>query len=87
MINDIEEKQRKALKDTVEGAIRSTNTSPILEVEGQAEEAIVPDITLYTRTMQADTKEDTLQLESSEIEDTGVKKVDIQRNQNTELQN
>ena len=55
MINDIEEKQRRALKDTVEGAIRSTNTSPIPEVEEQAEEASVPDVTSQTRTMQADT--------------------------------
>ena len=31
VINDIEEKQRKALEDTVEGTIRSTNTSPTLQ--------------------------------------------------------
>ena len=84
MINDIEEKQRRALKGTVEGEIRSTNTSPILEVEEQAEEVTVPDVTSQTGTMQADTQEDTLQPESSEIEDTRIKKVDTQRNQNTE---
>ena len=84
VINDIEQKQRRALEGTVEGEIRSTNTSPILEVEEQAEEAIVQNVTSQTGTTQADTQEDTLQLESSEIEETGVKKVDTQRNQNTE---
>ena len=63
VINDIEEKQRKALKDT----IRLTNTSLISEVEEQAEEAIVPGVTSQARTIQADTQEETLQLESSEI--------------------
>ena len=60
VINDIEEKQRKALEDTFEG----TNTSPILEVEEQAEEAIVSGITSQARTPQADTQEETLQLVS-----------------------
>ena len=83
VINDIEEQQRKALEDTVEGTIRLTNPSPTSEVDEQAEEAIVPDINLQTRTTQADTQEETLQLESSEIEDTGVKKVYTQENQNT----
>ena len=90
VINAIEEKQRKVLKDTVEGIARLTNTSPILEVEEQAEEAIVPGITSQARMTQADAQEETLQLESSEIEDTGVKKVDIPRDQNTgptEVQN
>ena len=67
----------------VEGTIRSTSTSPALEVEEQAEEAILPGLTLQAGTTQADTQEETLQPESSEIEDTGVKKVDIQRDQNT----
>ena len=90
MINDIEEKQRKALKDTVEGIVRSTNTSPILKVEEQAEEVIVPGVTSQAGMTQADAQEETLQLESSETEDTGIKKVDIPRDQNTgptEVQN
>ena len=70
----------------MEGSIRSTHTSPILKVEEQDEEAIVPDLTLQTGTTQADTQKDTLQPVSSEIEDTGIKKVDTQRNQNTNLQ-
>ena len=90
VINDIEEKQRKALKDTVEGAVRLTNTSPTLEVEEQAEEAIAPGITSQARMTQADTQEETLQPESSETEDTSIKKVNIPRHQNTgpaEVQN
>ena len=41
VINDIEEQQRKFLKDRVEGTIRSTTTSPTSEVEEQEEEAII----------------------------------------------
>ena len=83
VINDIEEQQRKALEDTVEDTIRSTNTSPTLEVEEQAEEAIVLGINSQAGTTQADTQEETLQLESSEIEDISIKKVTAQQDQNT----
>ena len=83
VINDIKEKQRKALRDTVEGIIRSTSNSPTSEVEEQTEEAIVPGINSQARTTQADTQEETLQLESSEIEDTSIKKVNTQENQTT----
>ena len=41
VINDIEEQQRKALKDRVEGNIRSTNTSPISDVKEKEEEVII----------------------------------------------
>ena len=85
VINDIEEKQRKAFEDIVEGTIRLTNTSPTSEVEEQAEEAIVSGVNSQARTTQADTQEETLQLESSEIEDTGIKKVKTQEDQNTGL--
>ena len=90
VINDIEEQQRKALEDTAEGTIRSTNTSPTSEVEEQEEEAIVPGVNPQARTTQADTQEETLQPESSEIEDTNIKKVNTQEDQNTgpaEVQN
>ena len=40
--NDIEEQQRTALKDTVEGNIRLTNTSPISKAKEQEEEVIIP---------------------------------------------
>ena len=35
VINDIEKQQRKALKDTLEGTIRLTNTSPTSDVENK----------------------------------------------------
>ena len=60
-----------------------TNTSPVSEIDEQAEEAIVPGTKSQARARQADTQEETLQLESSEPEDTGVKKVDSLRGQNT----
>ena len=74
----------------MEGTIRSTNTSPTSEVEEQEEEAIIPSVNPQAGTTQANTAEEALQLESSEIEDTGVKKVNIQEDQNigpTEVQN
>ena len=83
VINDIEEQQRKTLKDTVEGTIRLTNTLPTSEVEEQEEEVIIPSVNPQAGTTQADTEEETLQLESSEIEDTSIKKVDTQEDQIT----
>ena len=90
IINDIEEQQRKTLKDTVEGNIRSTNTSPIPEKEGKEEEVITPSSNLQAGTTQEDTQEETLQPESSKIEDTGTKQVYASEDQNvglTEAQN
>ena len=90
VINDIEEQQRKTLKNTVEGIIRLTNISPIPEEEGKEEEVITPSFDLQAHTTQADTQEETLQLESSKIEDTGTKQVFASEDQNvgpTEAQN
>ena len=55
----------------MEGIIRSTNTSSIPEEEGKEEEVITPSSNLQAGTTQADTQEETLQLESSKIEDDG----------------
>ena len=74
----------------MESNIRSTNTSPISEAEEQDEEVIIPSLNPQAGIMQADTQDETRQLESSEIEDTGIKKVDTQEDQNiipTEDQN
>ena len=90
VINDIEEQQRKTLKDTVEGIIRLTNTSPIPKEEGKEEEVITPSSNLQALTTQADTQEETLQPESLKIEDTGTKQVYTSEDQNvglTEAQN
>ena len=84
VINDIEEQQRKAPEDTVEGTIRSTNTLPTSKVEEQGKEVIIPSLNSQAGITQADTQEDTLQLKSSEIEDTDLKKVNTQEDQDTE---
>ena len=42
VINDIEKQQRKVLEDTVEGTIRSANTSPTSDVEEQEEGLLFP---------------------------------------------
>ena len=83
VINGIEEQQRKSLKDTMEGTIRLTNTSPTSDVEEQEEEIIIPSVNPHPGTTPADTPEKTLQLESSEIEDTSLKQVDRQEDQIT----
>ena len=67
----------------MESNIRSTNTSPISDVEEQEEEVIIPSINPQAGITQADTQGETLQPESSEIEDTSIKKVDTQDDQNT----
>ena len=82
VINDTEEQQRKTLKNTVEGIIRSTNTSPIPEEEGKEKEVITPSFNQQAHTTQADTQEETLQLKSSKIEDTGTKQVYNSKDQN-----
>ena len=67
----------------MDGIVRSTNTSPTSEVEEQEEEAIIPSVNPQAGTTHAGTQEETLQPESSEIEDTSIKKVDTQEDQNT----
>ena len=83
VINDTEEQQRKALEDTVEGTIRLTNTSPTSDLEEQDEEVDIPSIKPQAGIEQADTQEETLQLESLETEGTGIKKVHTLEDQNT----
>ena len=87
VINGNKEQQRNAFKDTVEGSIRLNNTSPISEAEEQEEEVIITSANPQAGITQADTHEETLQLESSEIEDTSVNKVNTQEDQNPEAQN
>ena len=82
VINDIEEQQRKTLKNTVEGIIRLTNTSPIPEEEGKEEEVIIPSSNPQVRTTSADTQEETLHPESSQIEDISTKQVFAPEDQN-----
>ena len=67
----------------MEGTIRSTNTSSTSDLEEQDEEVIIPSIKPQVGITQADTQEETLQLESLETEDTGSKKVHTPEDQNT----
>ena len=83
VINDIEEQERKALADMVEGTVRWTNTSPTSDLGEQDEEVTGPNIKLQAGITQADTQEETLQLESFETEDTGIKQVYTPGHQNT----
>ena len=55
VINDTDEQQRKALKDTVEGIVRLTNTSPIPEALEEADDIPAPGVTPQQRATQADT--------------------------------
>ena len=73
VINDIEECQRRALNDSLEGTTRGTNTSPVPGPEEQEEEVI--NTGLQARIIPAETQEETLQAESLETQDTGVKQI------------
>ena len=75
VINDIEEHQRRALNDTVEGTNRGTNTFPVPAPEEQEEEVITPNTGLQAGIIPAETQEETLQPESLETQDTGIKQV------------
>ena len=73
VINDIEEHQRRALNDSIEGTNRGTNTFPVPGPEEQAEEVITPNTGLQDRIIPTETQEETLQPESLETQDTGNK--------------
>ena len=57
VINDIEEHQRRALDDSIEGTIRGTNTSPVPGPEEQEEEVITPNTGLQARIIPVETQE------------------------------
>ena len=83
VINDIEEDQRRAFNDSVEGTNRGTNTSPVLTPEEQGEEVITPNTGLQAGIIPAETQEETLQLESLETLDTGIKQVNTIQDQDS----
>ena len=60
VINDIEEHQRRALDDSIEGTNRGTNASPVPDMEEQAEEVIIPNTGLQARIIPAETQQETL---------------------------
>ena len=84
VINDIEESQRRALEDSVEGTFRGTNTSPVPGPEEQEEEVITPNTGLQAGIIPAETQEEILQLESLETQDTGIKQVHTIQDQDSQ---
>ena len=76
LINEIEEHQRTVLDSYAEGRDRETNTSPVLSLGEQQ----VKIKTTSTGPQPVDThtelQDNTLQLESPEMEDTGIQQVD-----------
>ena len=63
VINGTEEHQRRVLKDSVEGANRGTNTSPVPNPDEQEEEIMIPNTRPQPIITPAETQEETLQPE------------------------
>ena len=59
VINDIEEHQRRALNDSVEGTNRGTNTSPVPAPEEQEEEVITQNTGLQAGIIPSETSDET----------------------------
>ena len=76
VINNKEEHQRKVLDSYVEGMDRGTNTSPAQSWDEQQDETKTNLKGQKPVVTQADLQEETLQLESPETEDTGMKQAD-----------
>ena len=74
--NEIEELQRTVLDSYAEGMDRETNTSPVLSSDEQ--QVGTKNTLTGTQSVDknADIQDDTLQLESPEKEDTGIKQLD-----------
>ena len=85
VINDTEEHQRRVLKSYVEGTNRWTNTSPVQTLDEQEEEVTTTNTGQKARITPAETQEETLQLESLEIEDTSIKQANPTPGQDSEF--
>ena len=83
VINDIEDHQRRALDDSVEGTNSWTNTFPVPAPEEQEEEVITPNTGLQAGIIPAETPKGTLQPESLETEDVSVKQVNTIQDQDS----
>ena len=80
----MEEHQRRVLKSYVEGTNRGTNTSPVQTLDEQEEEVKTMNTGQKAGITPAETQEETLQLESLEIEDTGIKQANPTPGQDSE---
>ena len=76
VINDIEEHKRKVFNSYVEGMDRGMNTSPVQSLDEQQDKTRTTSKGQKPVVTQADLQEQTLQLESPETEDTGMKQAD-----------
>ena len=76
VINDIEEHQRMVLDSYAEGMNRGTNTSSVSSSDEQQDEMKTTSKGQKPVVTQTELQENTLQLESPEIEDTSMKQVD-----------
>ena len=84
VINDIEEHHRR-VEDSVEGTNRGTSTSPLPNPGEQEEEVMIPNMGPQAGITPAETQEQTLQLESLEMEDTSIKQVSPMQDQDSNL--
>ena len=84
VINDIEEHQRRVLDSYVEGTNRGMNTSPVQTSDEQEEEVTVTKTGQKAGITPAEMQEETLQPESLETEDIGMKQVDSTPGQDSE---
>ena len=84
VINDIEEHKRRVLHDSVEGTNRGTNTSPVQNSDAQEEEVIISNTGQKAGITPPETQEETLQPQSLETEDTGIKQVNLKQDQDSE---
>ena len=76
VINDIEEHQRTVLDSYADAMDRGMNTSPVLSLAEQQVEIKTTSTGQQTVVTQAELQDNTLQLESPEIEDTGMEQAD-----------
>ena len=76
VINNIEEHEKRVLDSYVEGTNRGMNTSPVQSSDEQQEETTTTSKGQKSVVTQGDLPEETLQPESPETEDTGMKQAD-----------
>ena len=81
VINDIEEHQRRVVNSYAEGMNRGMNTYPVQTLDEQEEEITTTTTRQKAAITQAETQEETLQLESLENEDTGAKQANPTQDQ------
>ena len=76
VINEIEEHQRTVLDSYAEGMDRETNTSSVLSLDEQQVKTKTNSMEQQPVDIHAELHDNTLQLESPEMEDTGIEQVD-----------